>query len=143
MFLYNNIIHCNSVSKSVSGSDPSLHQFYDMLRPDKILSTDCRVLIVDQICLVIPDPCHSLQFCQKKCQWLTLCHLCWMVFYGLKILSTDGGVLIIDQIYLVILDSRQSPDAIQNPEPILPSYLRKECTAYICAFIDSNFPSQV
>ena len=35
----------------------SLHLFYHVLRPDKILSTDCGVLTIDQICLVIPDPC--------------------------------------------------------------------------------------
>jgi hypothetical protein len=30
----------------------------DVLRLDKILSTDGGVLIIDQICLVIPDPCR-------------------------------------------------------------------------------------
>jgi hypothetical protein len=30
----------------------------DVLRLDKFLSTDGRVLIIDQICPVIPDPCR-------------------------------------------------------------------------------------
>ena len=64
----------------VSVPDPSSHLFDHLVRPAQIISIDCRVLIVDQICLVIPDPCHSLQFCQKKYQWLTLCYLCWMMF---------------------------------------------------------------
>ena len=45
-----------SVKGSVS--DPSSHLFYDVLRPDKILSIDCGVIIVDQICLGIPNPCR-------------------------------------------------------------------------------------
>jgi hypothetical protein len=44
------------LSVKVSVSDPSSQLFYDVLKPDKILSTDCGVLIVDQICLAIPNP---------------------------------------------------------------------------------------
>jgi hypothetical protein len=46
------------LSVKMSGSDPSSHLFYDVLRPNKILSTDCGVLIVDKICLGIPNPCQ-------------------------------------------------------------------------------------
>ena len=63
-----------------SVSDPSSYLFDCLLRLAQILSTGCRVLIVDQICLVIPDPCYSLQLCLKTCQQLTHCYLCWMMF---------------------------------------------------------------
>ena len=37
-------------------ADPLSSVLDDVLRLDKILSTDGGVLIIDQICLVIPDP---------------------------------------------------------------------------------------
>ena len=36
--------------------DPSWHLFDHLVRPAQILSIDCGVLIIDQICLVIPGP---------------------------------------------------------------------------------------
>ena len=45
------------LSEKVSAADPLLSVLDDVLRLDKILSTDGGVLIIDQICLVIPDPC--------------------------------------------------------------------------------------
>ena len=44
------------LSVKVSVSDPSPHLFCDVFRPNKILSTNCGVLIVDQICLDILNP---------------------------------------------------------------------------------------
>jgi len=40
----------------VSVHHPSLSLFDRLIRPGQILSTDGGVLIIDQICLVIPDP---------------------------------------------------------------------------------------
>ena len=42
----------------MSVADPLSPVLDDVLRLDKILSTDGGVLIIDQICLVIPDPCQ-------------------------------------------------------------------------------------
>jgi hypothetical protein len=44
------------LSEKVSMADPLSSVLDDVLRLDKILSTDGGVLIIDQICLVIPDP---------------------------------------------------------------------------------------
>ena len=68
------------------------------------------MLIIDQICLVIPDPCHSLQFCQKVSAADPLSSVLDDILSLDKILSTDGGVLIIDQICLVIPDPHWFPD---------------------------------
>ena len=38
--------------------DPLSPLFQHLVRPCQVLSTDCGVLIVDQIYLVIPDPCR-------------------------------------------------------------------------------------
>ena len=40
----------------MSAADPLSYVLDDVLSLDKILSTDGRVLIIDQICLVILDP---------------------------------------------------------------------------------------
>ena len=44
------------LSEKVSAADPLSSVLDDVVRLDKILSTDGGVLIIDQICLVIPDP---------------------------------------------------------------------------------------
>jgi hypothetical protein len=44
------------LSEKASVADPLSSVLDDVLRLDKILSTDSGVLIIDQICLVIPDP---------------------------------------------------------------------------------------
>jgi len=51
------VISCSAIlSVKVLVCDPSLPLFDHLVRPGQILSTDGRVLIIDQICLVIPDP---------------------------------------------------------------------------------------
>ena len=46
------------LSEKVSAADHLSSVLDDVLRLDKILSTDGGVSIIDQICLVIPDPCR-------------------------------------------------------------------------------------
>ena len=56
---YITILYLASLSEKVLVADPLSSVLDDVSRPDNILSTDGRVIIIDQICLVILDPLSS------------------------------------------------------------------------------------